>query len=126
MSVKRKLNTTTLKKTCDILSHIEKDMTNNEAVDKFGVPRNTISTWIKKKEKFFQALEESAPSTKRLRVSQYKKVDKALFEWFVLQRSQSIPIDESMIQGKGLFFAKKLEIPDFKASDGWLDKWEKR
>ena len=30
-----------------------------------------------------------------------------------------------MIQEKGIFFAEKLEIPDFKASDGWLDKWKK-
>ena len=67
MSVKRKLNTKTLKEKCDILSHIEKGMTNKEAADKFGVPKNTISTWIKNKEKVFQALEESAPSTKKLR-----------------------------------------------------------
>ena len=126
MSVKRKLNTKTLKGKCDILSHIEKGMTNLEAADKFGVPKNTISTWIKNKEKIFQALEESAPSTKKLRGCQYEKVDRALFEWFVLQRSQNIPIDESMIQEKGLFFAEKLEIPDFKASDGWLDKWKKK
>ena len=31
-----------------------------------------------------------------------------------------------MIQGKALFFAEKLEIPNFKASDGWVDKWKKR
>ena len=97
-------------------------MTNKQAADKFGVPKNTISTWIKNKEKFFQALEESAPSTKKLRGCQYEKVDKALFDWFVLQRSQNIPIDGSMIQEKGLFFAENMEIPDFKASDGWLDK----
>ena len=126
MSVKPKLNTKTLKEKCDILSHIEKGMTNKEATDKFGVPKNTISTWIKNKEKIFQALEESAPSTKKVRGCQYEKVSKTLFEWFVLQRSQNIPIDGSIVQEKGLFFAKKLEIPDFKASDGWLDKWEKR
>ena len=126
MSVKHKLNTKTLKEKYDILSHIEKGMTNKEAADQFSVPKNTITTWIKNKEKFFQALEESAPSTKKLRGCQYEKVDKVLFEWFVLQRSQNIPIDGSMIQEKGLFFAKKLEIPDFKASDGWLDKWKKR
>ena len=97
-------------------------MKNKEAADKFGVPKNTISTWIKNKEKSFEALKESAPSTKKLRGCQYEKVKKALFEWFVLQRSQNIPIDGSMIQEKGLFFAKKLEIPDFKGSDGWLDK----
>ena len=105
MSVKRKLNTKTLKEKCDILSHIEKGMTNKEA-DKVGVPKNTISTWIKNKEKNFQALEESAPSTKKLRGCQYENVDKALFEWFVLQRSQNIPIDGSMIQEKGLSFAE--------------------
>ena len=125
MSVKRKLNTKTLKEKCDILSHIEKDMTNKEAADIFGVPKNTISTWTKNKEKFFQALEESAPTTKKLRDCEYKKPDKVLFEWFVLQRSQNIPIDGSMIQEKRLFFAEKLEIHDFKASDGWLDKWKK-
>ena len=65
-------------------------------------------------------------SPKKLRGCQYEKVDRALFEWFVLQRSQDIPIYGSMIQEKGLFFAEKLAIPDFKASDGWLDKWEKK
>ena len=87
MSVKRKLNTKTLKEKCDILSHIEKGMTDKETADKFGVPKNTISTWIKNKEKIFQALEECAPSTKKLPGCQYGKVNKALFQWFVLQRS---------------------------------------
>ena len=70
-----------------------KDMRNKEAADKFGVPKNTISTWIKNKEKFFQALEESAPSTKKLLGCQYEKVDKVPFEWFDLQGSQNIPIE---------------------------------
>ena len=100
MPVKGKLNAKTLLEKCDILSHIEKSMTNKEAADKFGVPKNTISTWIKNKEKNFQALEESAPSTRKLRGCQYEKVDKALFERFVLQMSQKIPIDGSMIQEK--------------------------
>ena len=84
MSVKHKLNTKTLTGKCDILSHIEKGMTNKETADKFGLPKNTISTWIKNIENIFQVLEESAPSTKKLRSCQYEKVDKALFEWFVL------------------------------------------
>ena len=61
---------------------------------------------LKTKNKF-QALEESAPSTKKLHDFQYEKVDKALFEWFALQRSQNIPIDGSVIKEEGLFFAEK-------------------
>ena len=69
---------------------------------------------LKTRKKFFKRL-------KKLRGCQYEKVDKALSEW-----SQNIPIDGSMVQEKGLFFAKKLEIPDFKELDGWIDKWQKR
>ena len=54
MSVKRKLNTKTLKEKCDILSHIEKGMTNKEAADKFGVPKTTISK--KNLKRFFKCL----------------------------------------------------------------------
>lgn len=35
--------------------HIEKDMSNKEASEKFGVPWSTISTWIKNKEKLINA-----------------------------------------------------------------------
>ena len=63
---KHKLNKKTLKEKCDILARIEKGMTNKEVADKLCVPKNTISTWNKNKEIFFQALEESAPSTKKL------------------------------------------------------------
>ena len=55
-------------------------MTNKEVADKLCVPKNTISTWNKNKEIFFQALEESAPSTKKLHGCQEEKVNKALFE----------------------------------------------
>ena len=84
MSVKGKLITKTLKEKCDILSYIEKGTTNKQTAHKFGVPKNTISTWIKNKEKIFQALEESARRTKKSRGCQYENVDKALLESFVL------------------------------------------
>ena len=73
------------------MSHVEKGMTNKEAVNKFGVPKR---------------FEESALSTKKLRGCQYENVDKALFEWFLLQRSQNIFIDWSMIQKKDFSLPK--------------------
>ena len=72
-------------------------MTNKEAADKFDVSKNIISTWIKNKQKIFQVLEESATSTKKLCGCPNEKANKALFEWFVLQRGQNTPIDWSMI-----------------------------
>ena len=50
-SVKRKLTNKTLVQKCEIIRHIEKGMTDKEASERFGVPKNTISRWIKNKEK---------------------------------------------------------------------------
>ena len=53
-AVKRKLK---LIQKCQIIGQIEKGMTNKEASEKFGVPKNTISTWMKNKDKLFEGLE---------------------------------------------------------------------
>ena len=125
-AVKRKLKNTKLIKKCQIIRQIEKGMTNKEASEKFGVPKNTISTLIKNKDKLFERLEQSSSDAKKIQGCDYEQVDKAVFKWFSLQRSQNVPIDGPILKEKALQFAKSFNFPTFKASDGWLDKWKKR
>ena len=101
-------------------------MNNKEASEKFGVPKNTISTWMKNKDKLFKGLEQSSSDAKKMRGCDYEQVDKAVFKWFSLQTSQNVPIDGPILKEKALQFAKKFNIPTFEASDGWLDKWKKK
>ena len=56
-AVKRKLKNKKLIQKCQIIRRIEKGMTNKEASEKFGVPKNTISTLMKNKDKLFEGLE---------------------------------------------------------------------
>ena len=42
--------------------------------EKYGVPRNTIWTWVKNKSKYFAALEQSSNKWKKLRSSDYERV----------------------------------------------------
>ena len=125
LAVKRKLKNTKLIQKCQIIRQIEKGMTNKEASEKFGVPKNAISTWMKNKDKLFEDLEQSSSDAKKMRGCDYEKVDKAVFKWFSLQRSQKVPIDGPILQEKVLQFAKSLNFPTFKTSDGWLNKWKK-
>ena len=74
MFVKRKLNAKTLKEKRDILSHIEKGMTNKESANKFGVPKNIISTWIKNKKKFFKRLKKVFQALRNYVVVNTKKL----------------------------------------------------
>ena len=125
-AVKRKLKNTKLIQKCQIVIQIEKGMTNKEASEKFDVPKNTISTWMKNKDKLFESLEQCSSDAKKVRRCDYEQGDKTVFKWFSLQRSQNVPIEGPILKEKALQFAKSSNFPTFKASDGWLDKWKKR
>ena len=88
-TVKRELTNKSLKEKCEIVSHMENGMTYKEASAKFGVPKNTISTWMKKKEKLFAALQETSLSTKIARSYNYIKVDNAVYGWFFTKKSSN-------------------------------------
>ena len=110
---------------CQIVRQIEKGMTNKDASENFGVPKNTTFTWMKNKDKLFEGLEQSSSNAKKMQGCDYEQVDKAVFKWFSLQRSQNVPTDGPILKDKALQFAKTFNFPTFKATDGWLDKWKK-
>lgn len=124
---KRKLTVKTLNEKCKALKEIEKGLSNKEASVKYGVPPNTISTWIKNKAKYFKALEDNCSSKKqKLRDSDFEKLDSVVLRWFLSKRSQNIPIDGNLLKEKARMYAKELGYGNFHASPGWLDRWKKR
>ena len=114
-AVKRKLNNTKLIQKCQIIRQIKKRMTNKEALEKFCVPKNTISLWMKNKDKLFEGLEQSSSDAKKMRDCNYEQVGKALFKWLSLQRSQNVPIDgpilkETALQLQKVFIFRPLKL----------------
>ena len=47
MPPKRKLVVKTLAEKCKALKDLEKGMSSKEVAEKYGVPKNTLSTWLK-------------------------------------------------------------------------------
>ena len=126
MAVKRKLAVKTLAEKCQALRDLENGISNKNVAEKYGVPKNTVSTWLKNKEKLFTALEKSSNKRKKVRESNYPDIDNVVFKWFLSQRGKSIPIDGTFIKEKAMKYAKELGATDFKASDGYLGRWKKR
>ena len=96
-------------------------MPNKDVATKYGVPKNTISTWIKNKDKIFSSLEKGQNvKHRKLRAGAHEALDAAVFKWFLNMRSQNVPLSGSIIQEKASIYAKELNQENFKASDGWL------
>jgi Tc5 transposase DNA-binding domain/DDE superfamily endonuclease len=56
----------------------------------------------------------------------HQDLEYALVSWVDLMISRNFPVSDVLIQKQALKFAAKLMISDFKASNGWLDKFKKR
>ena len=103
---------------CKAIKDLEQGMSNKDVTNKSGVPRNTVSTWFKNKEKLLSSLEKGRSNLKRkkLRTAKFEDVDKAVYLWFAAKRSQQIPIDGVLLKEKTVNFAHDLGETEFKAS----------
>ena len=49
-----------------------------------------------------------------------------MFKWLVVVRSRDVAISALVFKTKATEFAEKMNVANFKVSDGWLDRWKKR
>ena len=82
-------------------------MCNNDVPAKYGVPKNTLSTWVKNKEKLLDSLEKGNNiKRQKLRTGNFEIVDKVIFNLFLSIRSQNVSLPAAMIE-------KKTQVPFF-------------
>ena len=90
---------------------------------KYGIPKNTLSTWIKNKEKIFESMKTQGNKSKRRRLKQktFANLDDLIFKWFLTVRSRNVAVLASILKTKAKEFSEKINIKGFQVSDGWLD-----
>ena len=56
----------------------------------------------------------------------FQNIDSAMLEWFRMARSKNIPVSDPMLQAKAVAVAEQMQLENFKASNGWLEKFKTR
>ena len=92
----------------------------------FEIPATALSTWLKSSESIKDAYLKYSPSHKTLKTATYEDVEKATLKWFLCARDQNVPISGPILSAKAEEFANQLEIENFKASTGWLERFKER
>ena len=65
-------------------------------------------------------------SLKRSRTSQFSDINDILYRWYLLAVSKNIYPDGSQLCSQAKMIGQSLGISEFKASNGWLEKWKLR
>ena len=95
--------------------------------EKFGCSKSQIQSILAKKDEISEHYGANKNAHfKRARLSQFKNVDQATYEWYQKARSKNIPVTGPMLQEKAKRANEELGDATFKASNGWLDRFKKR
>ena len=95
---------------------MEKGIPHKDVASLFGVAKNTLSTWKKNKDKIFEKY-NSGLISKRVKPEKYEELNKAVHKWFLILRSENVPISGPMLKEKALEFAGGLNIEGFQAAE---------
>ena len=68
----------------------------------------------------------NASAQKCHRVSKYSNLNESLHAWFCLAVSKNVYPDGRILKEKALEIAGRLDCDEFKASNGWIDRWKKK
>ena len=86
------------------LKEIEKGTPRRDVPRMFEVPKNTLSTWKKNKEKIYENYE------RRAKPQNYEAVNKAVMKSLLIMRSDNIPLNEPMFKEKAHKFPEQLNF----------------
>lgn len=127
ISKPRTYKTLTLTEKIAAIKEVEKGLKKKSEIAKeFGIPPNTLSTYLKNRDKIIGSASENIKGRKRLREPENPDLDNCVLKWFKQTRDKKIPVSGPLIRMKAEQFATALGKNDFKASTGWLDGFKDR
>ena len=131
LSTTKKRNELSLQKKYELLQMAEKNPTLGvrKLAEYFSIGKTQASTILKNKITILESYEGNASSDicrslKRARTSQFADVNDRLYDWYLMAVHKNIYPDGPKICQKAKEIAQHLDISDFKASNGWLEKWK--
>jgi len=103
----------------------EKNLSYDQIGTHFKISKSTIAGIVRNREKY-EHTNDQCVKRKKIRCGDYPEIDKAIVIWLKSMRHAGISINGNLFKKKAQQFAENLNISDFCASDGWLDRCKKR
>ena len=113
----------------NLIKEKERGLSHRELRDKFQVSVGAVSNILKRKNEYINDYETNRNKKLKRRGKNdlSQTINERVYEWFVAQRSKRIPVSGPILQEYARKIAQELgDSSDFKASNGWLDRFRTR
>ena len=124
-------NTLTLKEKYSVIKEAEKHAKPDikAIATQFHCGKTQVYTILQKRASITEMYESNASDglqhcSKRSRTSKYADVNDKLYEWYLMAVRKNIYPDGPILCEQAKKIAERLGIADFKASNGWFEKWK--
>lgn len=97
-----------------------------EIAKQYGISQSTLSTIYKNKAKILDQFKHHNITLKRVRTSSIGEVEEAVLRWYRDACSKNISVSGPMVKAKAKELAQVLARNEFKASNGWLERFKSR
>lgn len=97
-----------------------------DIAEEYGIPASTLSTILKQEELVRQRMVSGNLNNKRVRKSEFPEVEECLIKWFKQCRDHNVSVGGPILKEKAEHFAKSFGYNNFRASNGWLEKFKQR
>lgn len=130
---RRKRNDLTLKQKYELIKESQKNrtLTVRELTEMYKCGKTQVYQILKDKAAIIERYEANATenlcrSLRESRKSPFAEINDLLYQWFLVAVRKNIYPDGPTLCAQALEIAKRLQVDDFKASNGWLEKWKAR
>jgi hypothetical protein len=118
-----------VKEKIDIIDESEKSgLSTRKLAEKFKVGKTQVTMLLQNKEEIKKFYREggNVEQKRKFPKTEGLAVDQIVFNWFCKARNKHLPISGPIIQAKALEVAESLGLNEFKASNGWLERFRQR
>lgn len=111
----------------DIIREVESsNRQRNKIAKEYGISHSTLSTIYKNKDRIIDNYKRHNVTLKRVRTSSIGEVEEAVLRWYHDACSKNISVSGPMVKSKAKELAQVVGNNNFKASNGWLERFKLR
>ena len=128
----RRRKTLPLEFKLELIARLEKGVPAKTLINKYKLPPSTVYDLKRDKDKVKDFANKITTKTKHnkkrltMRKGKYPSIEEAVLKWFGQLRECNVMVRSVELLDAADRFAKHQNIPDFKASNGWLHRFKQR